>query len=121
MANEIPCCLITDNMAAMLMNTRHIDAIIVGADRIALNGDGANKIGTYGLAVLASYHHIPFYLAAPFSTFDTSIKSGGEIVIEERNPDEVRTYKESSWPQGCSCIQSGIRCDSQSSDNRDYH
>lgn len=93
MANEIPCCLITDNMAAMLMNTRHIDAIIVGADRIALNGDGANKIGTYGLAVLASYHHIPFYLAAPFSTFDTSIKSGGEIVIEERNPDEVRTYK----------------------------
>ena len=89
MANEIPCCLITDNMAAMLMNTRHIDAIIVGADRIALNGDGANKIGTYGLAVLASYHHIPFYLAAPFSTFDTSIKSGGEIVIEERNPDEV--------------------------------
>ncbi len=88
--DEIPCCLICDDMAASVMRDKHIDAIIVGADRIAANGDTANKIGTYGLAVMAAYHHIPFYIAAPFSTFDFSIATGKEIVIEERDPDEVR-------------------------------
>ena len=77
-------------MAALVMRTKKIDAIIVGADRIAANGDTANKIGTYGLAILAAYHHIPLYVAAPFSTFDFSIPSGDHIVIEERKPDEIR-------------------------------
>ena len=90
MAGHIPCCLIADDMAASVMKLKHIDAIIVGADRIAANGDTANKIGTYGLAVMAQYHHIPFYIAAPFSTFDFSIQTGEEIVIEERNPEEIR-------------------------------
>ncbi len=90
MEDEIPCCLICDDMAATVMRDKKIDAIIVGADRIAANGDTANKIGTYGLAVLAAYHHIPFYIAAPFSTFDFSIQTGKEIVIEERDADEVR-------------------------------
>lgn len=86
----IPSILICDDMAALVMRTKKIDAIIVGADRIAANGDTANKIGTYGLAILAAYHHIPLYVAAPFSTFDFSIPSGEHIVIEERNPDEIR-------------------------------
>ena len=90
MAGHIPCCLIADDMASSVMKLKQIDAIIVGADRIAANGDTANKIGTYGLAVMAQYHHIPFYIAAPFSTFDFSIQTGGEIVIEERNPEEIR-------------------------------
>lgn len=92
MQNEIPCRLITDNMAAWVMAQKKIDAVIVGADRIASNGDTANKVGTYGLAVLCAYHHIPFYITAPFSTFDFSISSGDEIDIEERDPDEVRKY-----------------------------
>lgn len=90
LAGHIPCCLIADDMAASVMKLKQIDAIIVGADRIAANGDTANKIGTYGLAVMAQYHHIPFYIAAPFSTFDFSIQTGEEIVIEERNPEEIR-------------------------------
>ncbi len=90
--NHISCCLITDLMSAAVMRDKQIDAVIVGADRIAANGDMANKIGTYGLAVLAAYHHIPFYVAAPFSTFDFSIQSGADIVIEERNADEVRQF-----------------------------
>ena len=90
---KIPYTLICDNMAAFLMQQGKIDMIIVGADRIALNGDTANKIGTYSLAVLAKYHKVPFYIAAPFSTFDFSIKTGKEIPIEERNPDEVRKIK----------------------------
>ena len=90
MQGQIPCRLITDSMAAQVMKTKRIDAVITGADRIAANGDSANKIGTYGLAVLAAYHHIPFYIAAPFSTFDFSISSGEDIIIEERDGDEVR-------------------------------
>ncbi|KPJ58381.1 MAG: methylthioribose-1-phosphate isomerase, partial [Planctomycetes bacterium DG_23] len=82
--------LITDSTAAMLMHEHQIDCIIVGADRIARNGDAANKIGTYSLAVLARAHKIPFYVAAPVSTFDLSIKSGKDIPIEERAADEVR-------------------------------
>ncbi|WP_110111642.1 S-methyl-5-thioribose-1-phosphate isomerase [Bacillus sp. CGMCC 1.16541] len=81
--------LITDSMAAHTIKTKQINAIIVGADRIAANGDTANKIGTYGLALLAKAFNIPFYVAAPLSTFDPSIASGDEIPIEERNPEEV--------------------------------
>ncbi|HCL55896.1 MAG TPA: S-methyl-5-thioribose-1-phosphate isomerase [Spirochaetia bacterium] len=81
--------LLTDNMAGALMKSKKIDLIIAGADRIALNGDSANKIGTYQLAVLASYHKIPFYIAAPVSTFDFNIKTGNEIPIEFRSRDEV--------------------------------
>jgi len=85
----IPVTLITDNMAAWVMKTGRVQAVIVGADRVACNGDVANKIGTYGLAVLAKAHNIPFYVAAPVSTFDFSITDGSKIPIEERHPDEV--------------------------------
>ena len=81
--------LICDNMAAVVMRERKVDLVIVGADRIAANGDTANKIGTYGLAVLARHHRLPMYVAAPSSTFDLSIKSGDEIPIEQRGADEV--------------------------------
>jgi len=83
--------LICDNMAASLMKKGKVDKILVGADRIALNGDFANKIGTYNLAVLANAHKIPFYALAPHSTFDFNIKNGAMIPIEERSPDEVRS------------------------------
>jgi methylthioribose-1-phosphate isomerase len=88
---RIPAKLITDNTAGYLMSMGRVDLIVVGADRIAANGDAANKIGTYSLAILADYHSIPFYVAAPLSTIDLNIASGSEIVIEERSPDEV-TY-----------------------------
>ncbi len=81
--------LITDNMAGYLMAKNKVDAVIVGADRIACNGDAANKIGTYSLAVLAQAHGIPFYIAAPLSTIDPLIDSGSQIPIEERDSDEV--------------------------------
>lgn len=90
---KIPATLITDNMPGFLMQQGKIDKIIVGADRIALNGDTANKIGTYSLAVLARAHRIPFYIAAPLSTFDFSIKSGAQIPIEERNAEEVTHFR----------------------------
>jgi methylthioribose-1-phosphate isomerase len=86
---SIPLTLITDNMAGYFMRKGKINLIIVGADRIAANGDVANKIGTYTVAVLAKEHHIPFYVAAPISTLDLSIRSGDQIPIEERNPREV--------------------------------
>ncbi len=89
----IPCTLITDNMAGWLMRLRRIDAVIVGADRIAKNLDAANKIGTYSLAVLAKAHSIPFYVAAPISTFDPDIETGEEIPIEERDASEVRSFR----------------------------
>ncbi|HEY48479.1 MAG TPA: S-methyl-5-thioribose-1-phosphate isomerase [Dehalococcoidia bacterium] len=85
----IPVTLITDNMAGYFIHKGEIDCIIVGADRIAVNGDVANKIGTYTLAVLATENAIPFYVAAPVSTIDPSISSGDDIPIEERSPDEV--------------------------------
>lgn len=88
--NNIPATLICDNMAAKVMSKGWVNAVIVGADRIASNGDFANKIGTYGLAVLAKYHKIPFYCAAPLSTFDISLKNGGMIPIEERHEDEIK-------------------------------
>ena len=81
--------LITDGMGAYFMKKGMIDVVVVGADRIALNGDSANKIGTYMLAIAAKYHNIPFYIAAPKSTIDPSIKTGDEIVIELRNKEEV--------------------------------
>ena len=82
--------VICDNMAGMLMKQGKIDLVITGADRIAANGDVANKIGTYSLAVLARAHELPFYVAAPSSTFDLSIADGSAIPIEERSPDEIR-------------------------------
>ena len=90
---KIPATLITDNMAGFLMQRGKIDKIIVGADRIAANGDTANKIGTYSLAVLAKAHRIPFYIAAPLSTFDFSLKTGAAIPIEERQADEVTCFR----------------------------
>jgi len=87
---KVPYTLISDNMAAYIMSTRKVNAIIVGADRIAANGDTANKIGTYGLAVLANFHNVPFYIAAPSSTIDPGIQSGQQIIIEERDGNEVR-------------------------------
>lgn len=87
----IPVTLITDSMAGWVMKQNKVAAVIVGADRIALNGDVANKIGTYSVAVLAHQHGIPFYVAAPVSTFDFSIAGGDEIPIEERKHQEVTT------------------------------
>jgi len=87
--DKIPATLVCDNMSGHIMLTKKIDCIVVGADRIALNGDTANKIGTYNLAVLAHYHNVPFYIAAPISTFDATIADGSHIPIEERNPEEV--------------------------------
>jgi len=93
MKENIPATLITDNMAGFLMKQGKINKIIVGADRIAANGDVANKIGTYSLAVLAKEHGIPLYVAAPLSTIDMSIKGGDEISIEERDAGEVTTIR----------------------------
>jgi methylthioribose-1-phosphate isomerase len=88
----IPFTLITDSMAGSFMRQGKINAVVVGADRIARNGDTANKIGTYSLAVLAKEHGLPFYIAAPTSTIDFSIASGDEIQIEERQPEEVTCF-----------------------------
>lgn len=91
--NKIPSALICDNMAGWIMKTEKIDAVIIGADRIAANGDTANKIGSYSLAILAKYHNIPYYVAAPTDTFDTNIKNGSHIKIEERSVEEVIKVK----------------------------
>lgn len=88
----IPYTVITDNMAGHFMSQGRIDCAIVGADRIAANGDAANKIGTYSVAVLARYHELPLYVVAPTSTVDLTSGSGGEIVIEQRHADEVRAF-----------------------------
>ena len=93
----IPSALITDNMAASVMKNGWVDAVIVGADRICANGDTANKIGTYGLAVLAKAHGIPFYVAAPSSTVDLTIGDGSQIEIEERDPREVEGFTVSGF------------------------
>lgn len=90
MQDNIPVTLITDSMAGYTMQLGKVDAVIVGADRVAANGDTANKIGTFSLAVLAKYHHIPFYVAAPLSTVDLSLCDGAAITIEERHEDEIR-------------------------------
>lgn len=91
MQDKIPVTLITDNMAGSLMRQGKIHLCVVGADRIAANGDVANKIGTYSVAVLAKAHSIPFYVAAPYSTIDLKTGSGADIPIEQRNPSEVTT------------------------------
>ncbi|MBU1366233.1 MAG: S-methyl-5-thioribose-1-phosphate isomerase [Candidatus Omnitrophica bacterium] len=90
MRKKIPCILICDNMAAYLMQHGEVDKVFVGADRIAACGDAANKIGTYNLAVIAAYHKVPFYVVAPFSSFDLSLKTGKLIPIEQRSSEEVR-------------------------------
>ncbi len=87
--DNIPATLITDNMIGHFMKTEKIDLVIVGADRIAANGDVANKIGTYSVAILARIHKIPFYVAAPISTLDLALKTGAAIPVEERDPKEV--------------------------------
>jgi methylthioribose-1-phosphate isomerase len=88
----IPYTVICDNMAASLMRKGEVDLVILGADRIARNGDFANKIGTYSLAVLAKHHGIPFYTAAPLTTFDPDAQSGADIPVEERDPSEVTGF-----------------------------
>ena len=92
MKNGIDVTVITDNTAAFLMQREKIDLAIVGADRITCNGDVANKIGTYSLALACQRHNIPFYVAAPFSTFDLNLKTGSEIPIEERDPEEIVNF-----------------------------
>lgn len=94
--NEIDCTLVSDTACGYLMQKNEIDLVIAGADRIAANGDTANKIGTYQLAVLAKENNIPFYIAAPLSTFDLSCKDGNDIPIEERHPEEVTHINEKS-------------------------
>jgi methylthioribose-1-phosphate isomerase len=89
----IPCTLITDNMAAHFMARGQVDLVLTGADRIAANGDTANKIGTYGLAVLADAHRIPLYIAAPTTTIDPGLRDGSEIIIEERRDEEVTSFR----------------------------
>lgn len=102
---KIPVVLICDNMAATVIAQGRIDAVIVGADRIAANGDTANKIGTYGVALAAKAHNIPFFVAAPFSTFDTSIPTGKEIPIEERPVEEIlQGFGKQTGPSGVECF-----------------
>jgi methylthioribose-1-phosphate isomerase len=107
--------VLTDSMAASLMAKSLIDVVIVGADRIAANGDTANKIGTYGLAVLAKHHGIPFIVAAPVSTIDRSIASGAQIPIEDRSPEEV------SAPFGFRIVPEGVPVRSPSFDVTPSH
>ena len=101
MQDRIPVTLIADGAAALLMSRGEIDLVIVGADRVAANGDTANKIGTYPLAVLAQRHGIPFYVACPLSTIDLALAHGGLIPIEERGPEEVTGFGGVRWaPEG---------------------
>lgn len=94
---NIPVTLITDNMAGFMMSQGEIDAVVVGTDRVAANGDVANKIGTYMVAVLAQRHGIPFYVASPLSTIDLGIPSGKQIIIEERDCSEVTGFRDFQW------------------------
>ena len=94
---NIPVTLITDNMAGFMMSRGEVDAVVVGTDRVASNGDVANKIGTYMVAVLAHRHNIPFYVACPLSTIDMAIASGADIPIEERSADEVKGFRDYHW------------------------
>ena len=98
---NIPVTLITDGMSGHLMATKQIDAVVVGADRVAANGDVANKIGTYMVAVLAKSHKIPFYVACPISTVDMTLSVGKDIPIEERSAKEVMGFGGIEWaPKG---------------------
>ena len=99
--DKIPVTLLTDNMAGYFMQQGKVDAVVVGCDRVAANGDVANKIGTYGIAVLARRHNLPFYVAGPTSSIDLTCPSGGEIPIEQRNPREVsHIFGRSITPRG---------------------
>ena len=101
MQDRIPVTLIADGAGALLMSRGEVDLVIVGADRVAANGDTANKVGTYPLAALAQRHGIPFYVACPLSTIDLSLDHGGLIPIEERGPEEVTGFGDARWaPQG---------------------
>jgi len=100
----IPATLITDSMAGTCMQRGMVSVVIAGADRIARNGDTANKIGTYSLAVLAKHHGIPFYIAAPMSTVDLGITDGTHIPIEERDPEEVRGFRGHSFAPVCADV-----------------
>jgi len=108
--DKIPVKLICDDMAGWIIKNRKVSKIIVGADRIARNGDAANKIGTYTIAVLAAYHKIPFYVAAPLSTIDLNCKSGDRIPIEQRNPKEVLEIA------GKRIAPSGVECENPAFD-----
>ena len=94
---NIPVTLITDNMAGYMMAQGEVDAVVVGTDRVAANGDVANKIGTYMVSVLAKRHNIPFYVACPLATIDLNIASGKDIPIEERSADEVKGFRDYHW------------------------
>ena len=94
---KIPVTLVTDNMAGFMISRGEVDAVVVGTDRVASNGDVVNKIGTYMVAVLAHRHNIPFYVACPLSTIDMDITSGADIPIEERSVDEVRGFRDYRW------------------------
>jgi len=101
MQDRIPVTLIADGASALLMSRGEVDLVLVGADRVAANGDTANKVGTYPLAALAQRHGIPFYVACPLSTIDISLEHGGLIPIEERGPEEVTGFGGARWaPQG---------------------
>lgn len=108
MEEGIECFIIADSMAAWLMKDRRIDAVIVGADRIAANGDTANKIGTYGLSILAKSHGVPFYVCASETSFDFSLNDGSGIVIEMRNEDELTQYSFLKDSEGKNLVEKGV-------------
>ncbi|KAL4236412.1 S-methyl-5-thioribose-1-phosphate isomerase [Mactra antiquata] len=101
---KIPSTLICDSMVSMVMKTKNITAVVVGADRVVQNGDTANKIGTYQIAIAAKYHNIPFFVACPSTTFDPNMKTGEEIIIEERPANEMSSIK------GVPIAAEGINC-----------
>jgi methylthioribose-1-phosphate isomerase len=106
--DRIPVTLIADNAAGFLMSRGRVDAVVVGADRVAANGDVANKIGTYQVAVLARRHGIPFYVACPLTTIDRSVKSGADIPIEERAGEEVTGYRETRWAPAGPAVENPV-------------
>ena len=120
--DHIPATLIADNMAASLMAKGKIDLVVVGCDRMAANGDFANKIGTYSVAVNAHYHGVPFYVALPCSTIDLTIPDGSGIPIEERDKNEVRTlYGVQTAPADGGGVQPRLRRDPPQSGHRHHH
>ena len=109
--DNIPATLITDNMAGYAMQQEKIDAVIVGADRVANNGDVVNKIGTYSLAILAKHHKIPFFVACPTSTIDFYTKNGAGIEIEQRDISEITGYGNCKWaPDNINCLNPAFDC-----------
>ena len=122
MKDGIPTTVISDNMAGAMMEQGKIGAIVVGADRIAANGDVANKIGTYTVAVLAKEHGIPFYVAAPLSTIDLETPDGSKIPIEQRNEREVTHIAgKQMTPDGVEIENPGVRRNPREVRNRNHH